>query len=71
MGVTKLRMALLNARGPQYMIAARAGITPSRLSEYALGHRSIPAHHLISLAEVLKTNPANLVGEADDVDLGV
>lgn len=65
MAVTKLRLALLKCGAPQYMIAARAGMPPSRVSEYALGHKPIPTHHLLALARVLQRNPADLVGEAD------
>lgn len=70
MSVTKLRLALLNTDAPQYMIAALAGMSPSRVSEYALGKKPIPTHHLLALARVLKKNPSDLVGEAD-VDLSV
>lgn len=63
-GISKLRMKILDEGGPQYMIAARAGISPSRLSEYVLMQRRIPPHHLVALCRVLKCNPEDIIGLA-------
>jgi hypothetical protein len=48
------------------MIAARAGMAPSRLSEYILGQRDIPAHHIVSLCKVFKCEPDEIVGEIEE-----
>lgn len=50
---------------PQYMIAADLGVSPSRLSEYALGNRAIPQYRVFRFCEVLKCNPHELLGFAD------
>lgn len=62
MAVSKLRMRILEEGGPAYIIAARAGISPSRVSEYTLGRRRIPPHHVVALCRVLKCNPDELLG---------
>lgn len=60
---TKLRAVLLEPQNrPNYYIAVQAGMAPSRLSEYALGKRAIPPHHLIRLCEVLRCNPDDILG---------
>lgn len=48
------------------MIAARAGMPPSRLSEYILQQREIPPHHLISLCQVLNCEPEDIVGLVEE-----
>lgn len=61
---TKLRAILLEPQNrPNYIIAVSCGMAPSRLSEYALGKRQIPVHHLIRLCEVLHCNPDDILGE--------
>jgi DNA-binding Xre family transcriptional regulator len=50
---------------PNYFVAVACGMAPSRLSEYALGKRAIPAHHVIRLCEVLKCNPDDILGAYD------
>lgn len=50
---------------PNYMVAALAGMSPSRLSEYALGRRAIPPHHLIRLCEVLECQPDDILEPLD------
>lgn len=47
------------------MIAARAGMSPTRLSEYCLMQRDIPAKHLVSLCEVLECEPELLLGKVE------
>lgn len=64
---TKLQARLLWAENrPNYMIAAKIGVAPSRLSEYGLGKRPIPPHHLIALCEVLRCSPDDILGPADE-----
>lgn len=63
--VTKLRMRVLETGGPAYMIAARAGFSASRMSEYVLGHKDIPVKHLVKLCEVLRCDPDDVVGWAE------
>lgn len=60
--VTKLRLRILETGGPAYMVAARAGFSPSRMSEYILGRRKIPFKHLVPLCEVLQCDPDDIVG---------
>ena len=62
----KLRELLLRHENrPNYIIAAKCGFHPARLSQYALGKRPIPPHHLIRLCEVLNCNPEDIVGDLD------
>lgn len=61
---TKLRAVLLEPQNrPNYIIAVAAGMAPSRLSEYALGRREMPAHHIMRLCEVLRCQPEDILGE--------
>lgn len=60
--VTKLRIRILETGGPAYIVAARCGFSPSRMSEYVLGRREIPAKHVMALCEVLRCNPDDVVG---------
>ena len=63
----KLRTVLLHPEfRPNYIIAAMAGVHPTRLSEYALGKRYIPPHHVQRLCEVLKCNPDDIIGDMED-----
>lgn len=69
--ISKLRIHVLEANEPAYMVAARAGFSPSRLSEYMLGRRDIPTHHVIALCEVLNCLPDEIIGwDSDAVVLG-
>jgi len=45
------------------MIAALAGMSPSRLSEYILGQRAIPQHHMIGLCRVFECEPEDILGD--------
>lgn len=68
-GMSKLRLKLLEVGGPQYIIAARAGMAPSRLSQYVLLQKEIPLHHLAGLCRVLECEPEDIVGGVNDVPL--
>lgn len=62
----KLRTLLLMPHNrPNYIIAAKAGIAPTRLSEYSLGKRYIPPHHVQQLCEVLNCQPDDIVGDME------
>lgn len=52
--------------GPQYMIAAVCGMSPSRLSEYCLLQRDIPMHHMLALCDYLKCNPDDILGIVEE-----
>lgn len=60
--VTKLSVILKHFPIPAYQVAALAGMPQPRLSEYTNGKKSIPAHHLIALSEVLNMDPQDIVG---------
>jgi transcriptional regulator with XRE-family HTH domain len=64
--ITNLRLRLLEDGRPQYKIAAEVGVSPARISEYALGKRPIPTNHIYSLVRVLGCNVSDLIGFADD-----
>lgn len=65
---TRLRYHLLG-RGPMYRIAAAAGITPTLLSQYALGAKvPIAPGHLEALSQVLGVPADDLVGVMDSSD---
>lgn len=68
-GVTRLRLALLDDGRTQVEIARVAGMTPSRVSEYALGHKPIPPHHQIILSRVLNRRPQDLIGYAEESEV--
>lgn len=68
MALTKLRLALLDHGEVQYVVAAKARVSPARLSEYANGKRRIPAHTLAKLAFVLKRDPDDLQGFVDPAE---
>ena len=40
-------------------------MSPSVLSDYSLGRKAIPAHHLIALAQVLGVPEDDLIGDLD------
>lgn len=63
--VTNLRLRLMEDGRPQYIIAAELEVSPSRLSEYALGNRTIPQHRVYTFCRVLRCNPDELLGFAD------
>lgn len=69
--VTKLELRIIQSDTPAYLLAAKAGFAPARLSEYRNGKKSIPPNHLIALAHVFKCNPDDLIGYADDTYLAV
>lgn len=66
--VTKLQIALLDWHGPRYMIAHALGIAPPRLTEWQMGRKEIPTRHVIALSRILKRNPEDLVGFANEED---
>lgn len=63
--ITKLRLRILETGGPAYMVAARAGFSASRMSEYVLGRKQIPPKHVVPLCEVLRCDPEDIVGWAE------
>lgn len=66
MPTTRLRAAILDDGRPAYMIAALAGIPPTRISEYSLGRRSIPLKHVVALSDVLECEPGDITGSYED-----
>jgi hypothetical protein len=63
---TKLRtILLLPENRPNYIIAAKMGITPTRLSEYSNGKRAIPMHHLVIMTRYFNCEPEDITGRVD------
>lgn len=60
--ITKLSVIIQSFPLPGYQIAAMAGMPQPRLSEYSLGKKAIPIHHLIALSEVFELDPEDIVG---------
>lgn len=60
--VTKLRVRIMETGLPQYKIAAKAGIHPSRVSEYASGTRMLGSKHLAMLCAALDKKPGDILG---------
>ena len=69
--LSKLKLKCMEQGGPQYMIAALAGLSPSRLSEYVLLQKEIPGHHLVALCRVLGCEPEDIMGVAENYDVGI
>ena len=67
--VTKVRLRLMDDGRPQYVIAADIGVPASRMSDYALGRRTIPQKHVFRFCTVLNCNPEDLLGYAEPRDL--
>ncbi len=67
--MTRLRYKILTADIPAFMIGGRAGIHPTRLSEYSLNKKPIPPHHLILLCKYFRCEPEELIGWMTDEEL--
>lgn len=65
--ITKIRMRMLEDGRPQYVIARELGITPARLSEYALGKRAIPTKRIFEFVRVWGCNPEDILGYVDEL----
>jgi hypothetical protein len=71
MGVTKIRLRLLEDGRPQYKIAAEVGCSPARLSEYATGKRDIPPRFIYDFMRMWKCDVHDVVGwESDALIVG-
>lgn len=67
---TKLRGLLLRPEArPNYVLAARLGVAPTRLSEWSMGKRRIPPEKLLLLCEFLDVTPNDVLGDLNPVDL--
>lgn len=60
--ITNLKVKLLEADQPQYMVGAKCGIHPSQLSRYALGQETIKPKHLRALCKYFKCTQKALLG---------
>ncbi len=73
--MTRLRHILLNHTDPsgipipQYIVAASCHITPSQLSNYALGREPIKHNHLLRLCEYFQVPPNSLLGYTTASDI--
>jgi DNA-binding transcriptional regulator YdaS (Cro superfamily) len=63
--LTNLKVKLLMDDLPAYRIAAKIGIHPSQLSEYALGKREIPPKHLRKIARYFKVPQQEILGTSE------
>lgn len=63
---TKLRLLLMDVGLPQYKLAALLDVSPTRLSEYALGRRPIPTNRIYHFCTVLSVSPTELIGWDDE-----
>jgi len=67
--MTRLRQILMQPEHrPNYKLAEAAGLKQNRLSEYALGRKRIPLHHLEALCKILNVTPAELLGPPTILD---
>lgn len=69
MAITNLRLRMIEDGRKQGDIAKAAGLPASRVSEYALGRKRMPHHHLIALSVALRSNPQDVQGYADEIVL--
>jgi transcriptional regulator with XRE-family HTH domain len=65
--LTNLKVKLLQDDIPAWQIAAKVGIHPSTLSEYALGKKEIKAKHLRALAKYFKCPQRDILGTSEFV----
>lgn len=65
MMLSKLQKKIIEDGRKQNVIAKAAGLPPARISDYIHGRRTIPVPALIALAEVLKCNPSDLLGQVE------
>lgn len=65
MAVTKIRLRMLEDGRPQYVIAADVGVSPARLSEYALGKRPIPPHRIYEFMRLWDCSVTDILGYED------
>ena len=66
--LTNLKVKLLQDDIPAWQIAAKVGIHPSTLSEYALGKKEIKAKHLRALARYFKCPQRDILGTSEFSD---
>ena len=60
--LTRLKVKLLEQAEPQYQVAARCGIHPSQLSEYALGQTRPSLKHLRALCKYFHCSQQDILG---------
>ena len=65
-GITKLSLLIMADGRPQYMVAADLRVSPSRLSQYSLGVRPIPAARIYEFCNFFRVNPDELLGWVDE-----
>lgn len=66
--VNKLEFQIMLDGRTKKEVALACGFANTRLSEYTHGKKEIPVSHLILLADVLKCDPRDLIGETELVD---
>ena len=64
--VTKLKLMLMRVPQPQYQVAALAGIHPSVMSMYSRGEKPIRDKHLITLCDLFRCEPEDILGWEDE-----
>lgn len=68
--LTNLKVKLLLADEPQFVIAGKLGIHPSQLSKYALGQQSIRPTHLRALCKYFKCPQRDILGTSEFAEQG-
>lgn len=66
--LTNLKVLLLKDDLPAYKVAAKLGLHPSILSEYALGKKTIPKRHIRPLCRYFKVTQQELLGTSEFSD---
>lgn len=67
--ITRLHKRIIELDVPANVIAEKAGIKQTRLSEYRHSRRKMPMGHVMVLCEVLACEPEEIMGtvEVDEV----
>lgn len=63
--ITRLHKRIIELDVPANVIAEKAGIKQTRLSEYRHNKRKMPMGHVMVLCEVLGCNPEEIMGDVE------
>lgn len=68
--LSNLKVKLLLADEPAFVIAGKLGIHPSQLSKYALGQQTISPKHLRALCKYFKCKQVDILGTSEFAEQG-